>query len=52
MKIHPTALVEDGAILGSDVEIGPFCTVGAKAELRYEKATKANAARARPEYAP
>ena len=29
MAIHPTALVEDGARLGADVEIGPFCHVGA-----------------------
>ena len=27
-KIHPTAVVEDGAILGNDVEIGPLCYVG------------------------
>jgi len=28
MGVHPTAIVEDGAKLGADVEIGPFCTVG------------------------
>ena len=28
VKIHPTAVVEDGAVLGSDVEIGPLCYVG------------------------
>ena len=27
-KIHPTAVVEDGAVLGADVEIGPYCVVG------------------------
>lgn len=27
-KIHPTAIVEDGASLGGDVEIGPFSVVG------------------------
>ncbi|MBR7131061.1 MAG: acyl-ACP--UDP-N-acetylglucosamine O-acyltransferase [Lentisphaeria bacterium] len=27
-KIHPTAVVEDGAILGDGVEIGPLCYVG------------------------
>ena len=32
-KIHPTALVEDGAILGGGVEIGPFCHVGARVKL-------------------
>jgi UDP-N-acetylglucosamine acyltransferase len=33
MKIHPTAIVEDGAILGADVEIGPYCIVGPHAVL-------------------
>jgi UDP-N-acetylglucosamine acyltransferase len=33
MAIHPTAIVEDGAQLGADVEIGPFCLVGRKAKL-------------------
>jgi UDP-N-acetylglucosamine acyltransferase len=28
MAVHPTAIVEDGAKLGGDVEIGPFCVVG------------------------
>jgi UDP-N-acetylglucosamine acyltransferase len=32
-KIHPTAIVDDGARLGSDVEIGPFCLVGAGVTL-------------------
>jgi UDP-N-acetylglucosamine acyltransferase len=27
-RIHPTALVDDGAELGADVEIGPFAIVG------------------------
>lgn len=31
--IHPTALIEDGAELGNEVSIGPFCTVGAGARL-------------------
>src|SRR5689334_10119961 len=26
--IHPTAIVEDGAKLGEDVKIGPYCIVG------------------------
>ncbi len=26
-RIHPTAVVADGAVLGADVEIGPFCVV-------------------------
>ncbi|MCW5723728.1 MAG: acyl-ACP--UDP-N-acetylglucosamine O-acyltransferase [Maricaulaceae bacterium] len=33
-KIHPTAIVEDGAEIGEGVEIGPFCLVGPKAKLR------------------
>ncbi len=32
-KIHPTAIVEDGARLGADVEIGPFCVVGRQTRL-------------------
>jgi UDP-N-acetylglucosamine acyltransferase len=28
LKIHPTALVEPGARIGSDVEIGPFSVIG------------------------
>ena len=28
MSIHPTALVDAGARLGSDVQIGPYCIVG------------------------
>jgi UDP-N-acetylglucosamine acyltransferase len=31
--IHPTALVEDGAVLGEGVSIGPFSHVGSKAVL-------------------
>jgi UDP-N-acetylglucosamine acyltransferase len=31
--IHPTALVEAGARLGADVRIGPYCIVGAEAQL-------------------
>ena len=32
-KIHPLAVVEDGAVIGENVVIGPFCHVGAKAVL-------------------
>ncbi len=31
--IHPTAFVDDGARIGADVTIGPYCIVGAEAEL-------------------
>lgn len=32
-KVHPTAIVEDGAQIGQDVEIGPYCVVGPQAIL-------------------
>ncbi|MEP3279175.1 MAG: acyl-ACP--UDP-N-acetylglucosamine O-acyltransferase [Stappiaceae bacterium] len=32
-QIHPTAIVEDGASIGNDVHIGPFCVVGADVKL-------------------
>ena len=32
-KIHPTAIVEDGAVLGADVEIGPYAHVGPNVKL-------------------
>jgi len=31
--IHPTAIVADGAQLGADVAIGPYCVVGPKVRL-------------------
>lgn len=31
--IHPTAIVEDGARLADDVEVGPFAVVGARVRL-------------------
>ena len=33
VQIHPTAFVEDGAQLGTDVTVGPFCHVGAHAVI-------------------
>ena len=33
MKIHSTAIVEDGASLGADVEIGPYAFVGRNVKL-------------------
>ncbi|HZZ89882.1 MAG TPA: acyl-ACP--UDP-N-acetylglucosamine O-acyltransferase [Caulobacteraceae bacterium] len=33
MNIHATALVAPGAELASDVEIGPYCTIGPKVKL-------------------
>ncbi|WP_425602889.1 acyl-ACP--UDP-N-acetylglucosamine O-acyltransferase [Hoeflea algicola] len=32
-RIHPSSIVEDGAQLGRNVEIGPFCHIGAKVRL-------------------
>lgn len=32
-KIHSTAIVEDGAILGADVEIGPYAHIGANVKI-------------------
>ena len=32
-RIHPLALVEDGAVIGDNVSIGPFCHVGPKVML-------------------
>ncbi|MFV0410698.1 MAG: acyl-ACP--UDP-N-acetylglucosamine O-acyltransferase [Paracoccus sp. (in: a-proteobacteria)] len=31
--IHPSAIVEDGAQIGRDVRVGPFCMVGPKVRL-------------------
>ncbi len=32
-RIHPTSLIDPQARLGTDVEVGPFCTVGAGVQL-------------------
>ncbi|MDD9338393.1 MAG: acyl-ACP--UDP-N-acetylglucosamine O-acyltransferase [Providencia heimbachae] len=31
--IHPSSVVEDGAIIGANVRIGPFCYIGADVEI-------------------
>jgi UDP-N-acetylglucosamine acyltransferase len=33
MAIHPSAVVEDGAVVGAGVEIGPFCHIGSRVVL-------------------
>jgi UDP-N-acetylglucosamine acyltransferase len=33
MTVHPSSVVEDGAMIGAGVEIGPFCHVGSRAVL-------------------
>lgn len=42
MSIHPSAIIEDGAELGADVEIGPMCHVGARARLHDGVALKSH----------
>ena len=32
-KIHPTAIVEDGAVLGEDVVVGPYANIGADVKI-------------------
>ncbi|TBW38489.1 acyl-ACP--UDP-N-acetylglucosamine O-acyltransferase [Siculibacillus lacustris] len=32
-KIHPTAIVEDGAVLGAETRVGPYCVVGPQVVL-------------------
>ncbi|WP_436008471.1 acyl-ACP--UDP-N-acetylglucosamine O-acyltransferase [Rhizobium sp. LjRoot254] len=32
-RIHPLALIEDGAVIGDNVTIGPFCHIGPKVTL-------------------
>ena len=33
-RIHPMAVIEDGATIGENVQIGPFCTVGKDVVLK------------------
>lgn len=33
MKVHSSSVIEDGAVIGSGVEIGPFCHVGSRVRL-------------------
>ena len=33
MSIHSTAIIEEGAELGADIEVGPYCRVGPKVRL-------------------
>ncbi len=32
-NIHPTAIIQDGAMIGHDVTIGPYCVIGPKVTL-------------------
>ncbi|MDC0115877.1 acyl-ACP--UDP-N-acetylglucosamine O-acyltransferase [Octadecabacter sp.] len=40
--IHPSAIIEDGAQLGADVTVGPFCVVGPKVVLGDRVALKSH----------
>lgn len=31
--IHPTAVIEDGAVIGANTRIGPYCVIGAEVKL-------------------
>lgn len=33
MKIHPTAIVEDGALISDSAEVGPYCHIGPRVEI-------------------
>jgi UDP-N-acetylglucosamine acyltransferase len=33
MKIHPSAMIAKGAVLGSHVEVGPYCVIGAHVSI-------------------
>ena len=39
-KIHPTAIVEKGAKIGSDCEIGPGAILGSEVELGLHRGTQ------------
>lgn len=41
--IHPTAYVEDGAVLGDGVQVGPFCHVGPHVKLGDNTVLKSHA---------
>lgn len=32
-QIHPSSIIEDGAIIGANVKIGPFCCIGRHVEI-------------------
>ena len=32
-RIHPSSIIEDGAVIGANVTIGPFCCIGADVEI-------------------
>lgn len=36
MNIHPTAIIENGAKIADNAQVGPYCVIGAKVELEEE----------------
>ena len=32
-QIHATSIIENGAVIGKNVEIGPFCNIGANVSI-------------------
>lgn len=42
-RIHPMAIVEDGATIGENVTIGPFCTIGKDVVLKDDVEVVSNA---------
>lgn len=32
-SIHPSSIIEEGAIIGANVRIGPFCYIGSQVEI-------------------
>ncbi len=33
VEIHPTAIIEEGAELGENVKIGPYCIIGPNVKI-------------------
>ena len=38
--VHPTAIIYDGVIIQANVQIGPYCIIGAPAEWKHKESTK------------
>ncbi len=49
--VHPTAIVEEGAVIGANVHIGPFCIVGANVEIGEGTVLKSTSLTATPKSA-
>jgi UDP-N-acetylglucosamine acyltransferase len=42
MSVHPSSVVEDGAVIGAGVEIGPFCHIGPRVVLEEDVRLKSH----------